>query len=70
MTVWIATRYAPEPQVITPALKGAHRSPLILSPNCTNCGRCIDICGREVFKFDTRYSALDIHSFDKRKVAP
>ena len=59
----------PEPQVIAPALKGAHRSPLILSPNCTNCGRCIDICGREVFKFDARYRALDIH-LDKRKVTP
>ncbi len=36
----------PEPKVIRPALKGADKgiSPLIDENNCTNCGRCIDIC--------------------------
>ncbi len=45
----------PEPQVIKPALKGAgKRGPVILSPNCTNCGRCIDVCAKQVFRFDLR----------------
>lgn len=46
----------PEPQVIRPALKGEAlgRGPVILSGNCTNCGRCIDVCGKEVFRFDHR----------------
>ncbi|MBS4097655.1 MAG: quinol dehydrogenase ferredoxin subunit NapH [Sulfuricella sp.] len=46
----------PEPQVIKPALKGeaSGASPVILSPNCTNCGRCIDVCGKDVFRFGLR----------------
>ncbi|MDP3483649.1 MAG: quinol dehydrogenase ferredoxin subunit NapH [Sulfuricella sp.] len=46
----------PEPQVIRPALKGAKRNvgPAILSPNCTNCGRCIDVCSKDVFRFGLR----------------
>lgn len=46
----------PEPQVIRPALKGAkqHVGPAILSPNCTNCGRCIDVCSKDVFRFGLR----------------
>jgi len=47
----------PEPQVIKPALKG-HGNPLILAPSCTNCGRCIDICGQQVFHFASRSSAM------------
>jgi ferredoxin-type protein NapH len=44
----------PEPQVIAPAMKpGA--SPVVLSPACTNCGRCIDACSRNVFRFTTRF---------------
>lgn len=46
----------PEPQVIRPALKKAGQdSPLILDRDCTNCGRCIDICGRQVFNFTHRF---------------
>ena len=47
----------PEPQVITPALKGAAkgRGPVILSPDCSNCGRCIDVCSKEVFRFGSRF---------------
>ncbi|HEB92617.1 MAG TPA: quinol dehydrogenase ferredoxin subunit NapH [Gammaproteobacteria bacterium] len=43
----------PEPQVIRPALKGEEdqRSPVIKSGMCTNCGRCIDICSKDVFRF-------------------
>lgn len=46
----------PEPQVIKPALKGEGKGlgPVILSPNCTNCGRCIDICSKDVFRFGLR----------------
>ena len=46
----------PEPHVITPALKGATegRSPVILLRDCTNCGRCIDVCPEDVFRFALR----------------
>ncbi len=43
----------PEPHVIRPALKGAR--PLVLSADCTNCGRCVDVCARQVFAFGTRF---------------
>lgn len=47
----------PEMQVITPALRGAtEATPLILSPDCTNCGRCIDVCSVDVFRFTHRFS--------------
>jgi len=47
----------PEPQVITPALKGAAhgRGPVVLSPDCSNCGRCIDVCSKDVFRFGSRF---------------
>ena len=47
----------PEPQVIPPALKGADRGrgPVILSANCTNCARCIDVCSKDVFRFASRF---------------
>ena len=47
----------PEPQVIKPALKGAPQGigPLISSRDCSNCGRCIDVCTRRVFEFTARY---------------
>jgi ferredoxin-type protein NapH len=50
----------PEHQVITPALKGVSKGvgPVILSPNCTNCGRCIDVCSKNVFQFGTRHIKL------------
>lgn len=51
----------PEPQIIPLALKGkAGASPVILSPSCTNCGRCVDVCGPDVFRFT--------HRFDHRRV--
>ena len=43
----------PEPQVIRPALKG-DASPVILSHNCLNCGRCMDVCPQDVFCFSQR----------------
>ncbi len=46
----------PEPQVIRPALKGAaDATPLILDADCTSCGRCIDVCNRDIFRFTTRF---------------
>ncbi|MDP2368248.1 quinol dehydrogenase ferredoxin subunit NapH [Rhodoferax sp.] len=47
----------PEPKVIRPALKGAAKGlgPVILSEQCTNCGRCIDVCAKDVFSFGTRF---------------
>ncbi len=46
----------PEPQVIRPALKKAGQdSPLILDRDCTNCGRCIDVCNKNVFHFTHRF---------------
>ncbi len=61
----------PEPHVLTPALKGEltksaeddawtacgaiSGSPVILSRDCTNCGRCIDVCALDVFHFTHRY---------------
>lgn len=48
----------PEPQVIRPALKGAERGvgPVIVDAQCTNCGRCIDVCSKDVFRFGTRFN--------------
>ena len=46
----------PEPQVIRPALKGTESSsPMIYSNNCINCGRCIDTCPHDVFRFSKRF---------------
>ncbi|MBE0474956.1 quinol dehydrogenase ferredoxin subunit NapH [Rhodoferax sp.] len=47
----------PEQQVIKLPLKGAKKgaSPLILSGNCTNCGRCIDVCSKDVFTLSNRF---------------
>jgi ferredoxin-type protein NapH len=59
----------PEPHVITPALRGAGKGtnrgmgPIILAPNCTNCGRCIDVCAPNVFTFTTRFDdKVDSHA--------
>ena len=48
----------PEEQVIKSALRGAKNniSPVILEINCTNCGRCIDVCDKNVFKFTHRFN--------------
>ena len=47
----------PEPKVLRPALKGADKGigPLIDEGNCTNCGRCIDVCDEDVFNFSSRF---------------
>lgn len=50
-------RVCPEPQVLKLPVHGAANihGPVILSPNCTNCGRCIDVCTKDVFRFATRF---------------
>jgi ferredoxin-type protein NapH len=46
----------PEPQVIRPALKRVGQtSPLVGSADCTTCGRCVDVCGKNVFKMTHRF---------------
>jgi ferredoxin-type protein NapH len=51
----------PEPQVIPIALKGKNgASPVIANSDCTNCGRCIDVCGPDVFTYT--------HRFDHKRV--
>ena len=46
----------PEQQVIRPALKAINGTPaVILDAQCTNCGRCIDVCSKEVFAFGPRF---------------
>ncbi|KJS39826.1 MAG: quinol dehydrogenase [Rhodospirillaceae bacterium BRH_c57] len=51
----------PEPHVLTPVLKGAEGStPLVLSGDCTNCGRCIDVCHRDVFAFTHRFNRSSV----------
>ena len=44
--------------MIPPALRGAKKDagPVILNALCTNCGRCIDVCGKDVFAFSTRFN--------------
>jgi ferredoxin-type protein NapH len=48
----------PDPHVITPALKGAAKGigPLIRDGDCTNCGRCIDVCPKDVYAFTFRFA--------------
>jgi ferredoxin-type protein NapH len=46
----------PEPQVLTAPLKdGEGVSSVITSGQCTNCGRCIDVCHKNIFKFGSRF---------------
>lgn len=48
----------PEPQVIVLPLKGkGGASPVIADSDCTNCGRCIDVCGPDVFRFTARWDS-------------
>ncbi len=46
----------PENHVITPALRGhGDATPLIMSRDCTACGRCVDVCALDVFRFTHRF---------------
>ena len=46
----------PEPQVISPALKGERIGvgPVVTSGDCTICGACIDVCSKRVFNLSLR----------------
>jgi ferredoxin-type protein NapH len=49
----------PEPIVIKPALKAVNGAgPVITSAHCTNCGRCIDVCTKDVFEYGGRRRAV------------
>jgi len=51
----------PEPHVIRPALKAAGQDhPVILSPDCTACGRCVDVCSQDVFRLTTRFNRSEL----------
>lgn len=56
----------PEPQVIKPALKGTGTR-VITGGECTNCGRCIDVCSKEVFRFGIDRSGSTV---SQREVTP
>lgn len=47
----------PEPQVIRPALKAVGQThPVILDSACTTCGRCVDVCSKNVFSMTSRFN--------------
>ncbi len=50
----------PEQQIIKQPLKGASKgiSSVITSSQCTNCGRCIDVCAEDVFRFQSYIKKL------------
>lgn len=62
----------PEQQVIRMPLKGANKGvgPMIVSNNCTNCGRCIDVCAKDVFTFVPRLGSSDIPSHSANVQSP
>ncbi|HEB94908.1 MAG TPA: quinol dehydrogenase ferredoxin subunit NapH [Sedimenticola thiotaurini] len=61
----------PEQKVIRPALKGADKGigPVILAGECTNCGRCIDVCAEDVFRFGSRFSKQKVVDSGERETA-
>ena len=47
----------PEPQVLRSSFHGNNdESHLVLSKDCISCGRCLDVCAENVFKFSTRFN--------------
>ena len=62
----------PEQQVIRMPLKGANKGvgPMIVSNNCTNCGRCIDVCAKDVFTFVPRLGSSDVPSHSANVQSP
>lgn len=50
----------PEPAVIHPALKKLGQDhTLILDAACTRCGRCVDVCSKEVFRLGSRFNGSE-----------
>ena len=67
----------PESHVIVPALRGERlgQGPVVLSGDCTVCGRCVDVCPERVFTLTHRFATrLDPHlaegESDARRTAP
>jgi ferredoxin-type protein NapH len=60
----------PEPLILKIPLKGGPTgaSPVVLSPHCTNCGRCIDVCSKDVFFFSTRFDKTSCAGQDTASV--
>ena len=58
----------PEQHIIKNPLNGANKGfhSLITSSQCTNCGRCIDVCTEDVFRFETRvpFKKITFHPLD------
>jgi ferredoxin-type protein NapH len=49
----------PEPLIIKPALKAVGGAgPVIDTGLCTNCGRCLDVCSKDVFEVGTRWARV------------
>lgn len=49
----------PEPLIIKPSLKAVDGAgPVIDTGLCTNCGRCLDVCSKDVFEFGTRWARV------------
>jgi len=50
----------PEPLIIKPALKAVDGASAVIDTGlCTNCGRCLDVCSKNVFDFGTRWARVD-----------
>ncbi len=55
----------PEAHVITPALRGTgDATPIITHRDCTACGRCIDVCSQDVFRFTHRFADRPVDAVD------
>ncbi|MFT6985947.1 MAG: ferredoxin-type protein NapH [Psychromonas sp.] len=48
----------PEPEILKDPVHGGKHAigPLITGLTCTNCGRCVDVCGENVFEITTVFS--------------
>lgn len=56
----------PEMHVLPPAVKGAKgEGPVVMSVDCTNCGRCIDICDDNIYHFGLRFPNIVQQQNDK-----
>ena len=61
----------PEPLVIKPALKAVGGAgPVILAGDCTNCGRCVDICSKDVFHYGSRWATVQAPRSRQNPIAP